>query len=246
MVVASPPLPTHPFRVGEQLKFIVRWGLIKGGEASLHVEKMEMIGGRQAYKIISLAKSRGVVESLYKVRNLNLSWLDVQTLSSLQYEKQIREGKYKIDEVVTFDPVKRRFVDQSFRIDKNKREEKVGDIPEHILDVFSSLYYARTLPLAVGQVHVMDVYSGGKQYPLKLTVMRKEKIKTPLGRFMCLVVEPALNGPGIFINKGKKLEVWLTDDDRHLPVQMRSEVFIGSVTAEIVQYTPASSVSSQN
>ena len=52
---------------------------------------------------------------------------------------------------------------------------------------------------------------------------------------MCYRVEPVLRERGIFISKGKKLEVWLTADARHMPVLMRSEIFIGHVSAELVR-----------
>jgi len=73
-------------------------------------------------------------------------------------------------------------------------------------------------------------------YPLVVHVLKREKIKVPAGKFDCLVVEPFLRGPGIFISKGKKLVVWLTADERRIPVRMRSEVFIGHVSAELTDY----------
>ena len=58
----------------------------------------------------------------------------------------------------------------------------------------------------------------------------------PAGTFDCFLVEPQLRTPGMFIAKGKKLQVWLTADDRHMPVRMRTEVFFGHVVADLVTY----------
>ena len=55
------------------------------------------------------------------------------------------------------------------------------------------------------------------------------------GKFLCYRVEPILREKGIFISKGKKIEVWMTADARHMPVLMRSEIFIGHVSAELVK-----------
>src|ERR1019366_7249426 len=124
------------------------------------------------------------------------------------------------------------------RHDKNNaREEKRGPIPQNVLDVLSSLYYVRSLPLEVGKSFTIDVHSGEKTWPLIVNVKKREKVKVKAGKFMCYRVEPVLREPGIFISKGKKLEVWLTADDRHMPVLMRSEVFIGHVSAELVKET---------
>jgi hypothetical protein len=50
------------------------------------------------------------------------------------------------------------------------------------------------------------------------------------GAFDCLVVEPVLKYSGIFENKGK-LTVWVTDDQRRIPVLMRSKILIGAISA---------------
>jgi hypothetical protein len=49
-------------------------------------------------------------------------------------------------------------------------------------------------------------------------------------------VEPQLvEGTGLFVKEGR-LRIWLTDDDRRIPVRMRSKVAIGSVSADLEAY----------
>ena len=64
---------------------------------------------------------------------------------------------------------------------------------------------------------------------MEVRVIGRQKIKVPAGRFDCVVVEPILKAGGIFKNKGR-LVIWLTDDDRRMPVLMRSKVLIGSIS----------------
>jgi len=47
---------------------------------------------------------------------------------------------------------------------------------------------------------------------------------------------PCFAKPGVFVSKGKKLQVWMTTDETHMPVLMRSEIFIGHVSAELTSY----------
>src|SRR6266508_1983735 len=49
----------------------------------------------------------------------------------------------------------------------------------------------------------------------------------------------ALPISGLFVKQGR-LKIWLTDDARRIPVRMRSKVAIGSVSADLEAYTPAS------
>jgi hypothetical protein len=52
------------------------------------------------------------------------------------------------------------------------------------------------------------------------------------GKFRCIVVKPELRGDAIFQQKGE-LWVWVSDDQYKIPVQMKSAVFIGSITTEL-------------
>jgi hypothetical protein len=223
------------FSGDEHLSFVVKWGIVTGGYSTLSIQGIETVNGRPAWHIVSEARSGGVVTAFYKVEDHNEAWLDREALVSVRYEKRIKEGKYRIEESTLLDQPRSRFHLQSYRLDKNRYEQKEGPLPPNALDVLGSLYYVRALPLAVGQSYTMDVLSGDKVFPLEVKVKKRERIQVPAGTFDTLLVEPFLRAPGIFIAKGKKLEVWLTDDARHLPVRMRSDVFIGHVSAELLK-----------
>lgn len=229
-------MANNAFEPGEIYNFVVTWGLIKGGNSSLSVEEMETMNGRPTYHIVSDANSSGVVDAFYHVQDRNEAWLDASSLLTIRYEKHIHEGKYRIDETDQLDQPLHRYVVHSYRIDKNRYESKQGNLPPDIMDVLGSLYYVRTLPMAVGQSYTIDVFNGEKVWPLVVKIAKREKVKVPAGKFDCFLVEPFLREPGIFVAKGKKLEVWMTADARHMPVRMRSEVFIGHVSAELVSY----------
>ena len=87
--------------------------------------------------------------------------------------------------------------------------------------------------MEVGKVLSIDTYSDGKLYPLKVLIHRREEIRVPAGRFNCIVVEPMLEGEGIF-NQTGRITIWLTDDDRRIPVRVRSKVFVGSISIRLV------------
>ena len=47
-------------------------------------------------------------------------------------------------------------------------------------------------------------------------------------------LEPILKEEGVFKQKGS-LRIWLTDDERKIPVQMKSKVLVGHITAELTK-----------
>ena len=83
---------------------------------------------------------------------------------------------------------------------------------------------------------MIDNHTSKKNFPLKLKVLKKEKVKVPAGEFETLKVEPVMREEGIFKAKGR-IWVWLTDDQYKMPVMMKTEVFfLGSVTALLKSY----------
>ncbi len=232
----EPILPdnTHAPWSNEGLKYGIYYSFIKAGTAYIKTRGLTNVNGKKAYLIQTTAFSASVIDSVFKVRDVNYSWLDANTFHSLGYSQSVREGNYKRDEWVTFDNENGRFYGQV----QKKEEPKLiaGLLDIEVLDMLSSLYYVRTQPLEIGKDVTFDIINREKQYPLVVKVLGKETVKTDAGKFDCWVVEPQFRGEGIFVAKGKSLKVWLTDDKYRMPVKMSVEVFIGSVYAELLAY----------
>ncbi len=232
----EPVLPdnTHAPWSNESLQYGIYYSFVKAGTAYIKTRGLVSKNGKTAYLIQTTAFSASVIDSVYKVRDINYSWLDADSFHSLGYSQSLREGNYQRDEWVTFDNENGRFYGQV-----QKKEEPhaiAGELKQQVLDILTSLYYVRSKPLQVGQDITFDIINREEQYPLIVKVLGKETVKTPAGKFNCWVVEPQFRGEGIFVAKGKSLKVWLTDDTYRMPVKMSVEVFIGSVTAELLAY----------
>jgi hypothetical protein len=119
---------------------------------------------------------------------------------------------------------------------KNNFDDRAGEIPPYVQDPLSALYYVRAMDLEVGKEYELAANSGGKNWTMKVIVKAAENVDLPQGTFHCLRLEPVLTGEGIFKSKGK-LEVWVTDDERKIPVRMQSEVAVGSFTVDMKSYS---------
>lgn len=225
---------THAPWSNESLQYGIYYSFVKAGTAYIKTRGLTSINGKMAYLIQTTAFSASVIDAVFKVRDVNYSWLDANTFHSLGYSQSVREGNYIRDEWVAFDPANHRYYGEI----KKKKEPRTiaGQLDIEVLDMLSSLYYVRKEPLTVGKDVVFDIVNREKQYPLVVKVLGKETVKTDAGKFNCWVVEPQFRGEGIFISKGKSLKVWLTDDEYRMPVKMEAEVFIGSVYAELLAY----------
>lgn len=230
---ASNKAQTAPWR-NEQLKYGVYYSFVKAGTAYIKNQGLVDIDGRAAYLIQTSAFSASVIDAVFKVRDINYSWIDATDFYSSGYSQSLREGNYKRDEWVIFD-----YQNNTYNGEVKKKEEPrqfSGTVTQQVLDILSALYYVRTHALEPGQDIVFDIINREEQYPLVVKVLGRETIKTAAGKFKCIVVEPQFRGEGIFVSKGKSLKVWLTDDEYKMPVKMKAEVFIGSVSAELLEY----------
>lgn len=235
--IAFPSTLKKPVWYGESLTFSVSWALITAGEATISTGKTIKADGQPALEMKTTAKSYATLDKMFKVRDINISWLAADGSKSLGYWQSLREGSYARDEWIVFDYPHKRFITY-----KKNRKGEISTFEttlkkDKVLDMLTALYFVRMQPLPVKGEVFFDIVNGGKEYPLKVIVHGKEKVKVKAGTFDCIVVEPLISGDGIFVSKGKSLKVWLTDDEYKMPVKMSVEVFIGSVKAELVNYS---------
>ncbi len=218
----------------EYLEYEISWGLITVGTAYLQVEKVVMIDGRPAYHIVSGAKSSAFIKNFYTVNDVNESWMDVQDLYSYGYYKNIHEGNYTTNEWMIFDNKTKTF--RGEKLTKSKTVVPLGGaLDGPVSDVLSSLYLVRTMELKP-DTHLEFTVNTKTNWRMNVKVRKREKESTPYGKFQCVVVEPQLGDDGLFVaKKGKKMLVWITDDPLRLPLILKAEIFIGSVTAKLVK-----------
>ena len=218
-----------PFGDGETLVYTIAWLKIEGGEMTLRTSRETSTDGVPVHRIALTASSNDYVSKFYPVRDLYETWVDARDFQPLRFEKHAREGRYESDEVEEFDLTRRI---GSWRDDRTP-------LPERVQDIISSFYFLRTQPLAVGQDVRIDMFSRGKIYKLKASILGREKVETEAGTFDAFKVQPQLreNETAEDRNRGK-LFLWFSDDERRLPVMAKTVMPIGSVTARLKRVVP--------
>jgi len=222
-----------PFGVGERMVFDVKYGFVTAGRAVMSIPELESVSGHPCYHIVSIAESAPWFSAFFRVRDVVESHLDVRDLFTRRFEKSLSEGDFRAHDLVHFDQERHIAV-------YPERDGRVVPLSLDAQDILTSLYYVRMMELEVGEPVFIDNHADRKNYPLRIDVLERERIEVSAGRFDCIVVEPVMRVAGLFRHKGS-LRVWLTDDEYHVPVLMRSKVVIGSITAELSSYTPPSS-----
>ncbi len=218
-----------PFGDGETLVYTIAWLKIEGGEMTLRTSRVTSTDGVPVHRIALVATSNDYVSKFYPVRDLYETWVDARDFQPLRFEKHAREGRYESDEVEEFDLTRRI---ASWREDRTP-------LPERVQDIISSFYFLRTQPLVVGQDIRVDMFSRGKIYKLKASILDRERVETEAGVFEAFKVQPQLreNETAEDRNRGR-LFLWFSDDARRLPVMAKTVMPIGSVTARLRKIVP--------
>jgi hypothetical protein len=217
-----------PFFVGEELLFEVRWMGFLAGNASMAVSGQVTRNGHDVYHIRSLAESSPFFSLFYNVRDMGETFVDVRELYPWYFRLDQREGARAVQRTVTFD--QRRGVAIYTKNQETPQEVKV---PWGVQDSLSSFYLLRTLPLRVGQSIHLKTFSNGKTYDLEVQILRREKVEAYWGPVDALVVQPLMRFQEILRQKGEVL-IWVTDDDRRLPIRMKTAIKVGSIEATLI------------
>jgi len=111
------------------------------------------------------------------------------------------------------------------------------DIPECVHDVIGGVYHLRTLSLEPGQSTQIPVSDGKKSVMAKIEAQQREDVKTPAGTFKAIRYEIYLFN-NVLYSRSARLYVWLTDDRRKLPVQIRVRmpITVGTLTLLLEKY----------
>lgn len=222
-VAAAPPKPvvrppSQVFRVGEKLTFDVKWYAITGGQATLTLAPMDVVNGEPCWHIIALAKSKIVF--FFKVEDRIESFSTAAELLPVQFEKHLHEGRYRKDLVAIFD--------------RDRGNAKWGSLLVPLnagcRDLLSAFYWFRTMALPPpGQEVNVCVHTDKTNFPMGVKILRRETVKVPAGTFRTILIKPFLKFEGLWRQRGDIL-IWVTDDAAHIPVLVRSKVFLlGSV-----------------
>jgi hypothetical protein len=198
-----------PWVAGEALEYSVKVEGIPSGTGLLQVLAPDSIRGRAVWRL-HLSVKGGI--PFYHVDFSDDSWMDVESLNSLHFEQhQVQAGKATAR---SYDI----FPDRQMYHQLGKDEKPSVANP---LDEASLFYFVRTLPLEPGKTLRFDNYYDPESNPVIVRVLRKDTITVPAGRFATIVLEPSIKTNGLF-SEGGHAEMWLSDDNRRLLVQMKT------------------------
>ena len=221
-----------PFGVGERLEYDVRFGKLKVGSGTMEVVGTTHVRDRETWHTVFTVRGGTL---FYKVNDRYESWIDTRTGNSLRYRQDQHEGNRDVERNFEF------FPERAVYTENNEPEQASVNNP---LDDASFIYFLRTIPLNVGETYSFERYFRPDRNPVTIRVLRRERIRVPAGAFDAIVIQPIIKSRGLFSEDGHA-EVWLSDDENHIMLQMKSGLKIGSLNLYLKSYRPAPKTSAK-
>lgn len=151
--------------------------------------------------------------------------------------KEIQEGKKHFLQTFSFDREKLIATYQTSDLNKPEQPavEKALNVARDAQDLLSAFYFVRLQRLKEGDVLRFPLAYEATQYEFELIVHGTEAIENDLGKFKTIKLEPKLFGKGRLIQREGEMTMWVTDDERHLPVKLVAKTSNATITANLTK-----------
>ena len=223
----TPPRPGFSFPQKQTLTYAVDWRVFPAGTAVLHFENTGNLE-----RISANADTIGAINLLFHVSDRFESTFDRERGCTTEFDKQTVEGRRQVNSTLKLDyPNSKSILDEKNLVNGQTKHVETP-VPGCLTDLLSGVYYASSQPMEVGKSFVIPVADPLKPVLVTMKVEGREEVKTPLGTFKTIRVQPTADA-GVVKNRGN-IWIWYTDDDRHLPVQMRARLFWGTITFRLI------------
>jgi hypothetical protein len=193
-----------------------------------------LINGRKFYHARVQASTWKYLELIWKMRDTVESVFDSETMQPHRFVFRQRENRKKIDTTALFDPNTKKWA-------VHRRDgAKVKDfefVSQHTLDPISAVYLARSLDFKIGDTLRLEVFGGKSRYLVMLDIVGKERITVRNNSFEAYRIVPRMwniSSSG-YADRVRHATVWISADERRRPLKIVTQVFIGSVSIELVE-----------
>ncbi len=234
--VAEPPaynITTTPFHDGQRLVFQASWVGIPVATARIEVHRKAKDPARWSAE--AWVETNQFADLLFKMRDYVTEDLDHRSLISRNLYIRQSENKRHNDFKADFD----RSAGVVTLVKHNRKGEQVKRfISTNPWGPLSGAMLALSLPMAPGDHYAMDLFTGSTRYIFDFKVEAREKITTQLGTFDAYRLTPAVDyesDNGKLSDSATAIVIWVSADDRRLPLRAQSQAFIGTIRADLIE-----------
>jgi hypothetical protein len=235
--------PIHdPFRVGEKITHETHYNFFGFTAAIFSLETLPFVqvNGRKAYQFVINLHTSKLFNSIYSIEDRVVTlvdydlWLPRLFTLHVKETSQLKEGRSYFD----FQKLKARYEEKKVSKKKGAEEKKQEwDILPYSQNVFSVIYYMRLFAWRDGKDYSFRVADDNENLIFKGRVVSREVLDTDIGPMKAIKIKPEIILKGNFKPVGD-IFIWLSDDERKIPIRIESKIKIGTIISEITDYQP--------
>jgi hypothetical protein len=221
-----PPRAGYNYPVRETLTFAVDWRVFPAGTTVMHLEQQGDLE-----RVSATGDTLGAINLIYRVSDRFQSSFNRRTGCSQGFAKQLQEGRRQVSTDLRFDYTHgKALLDEKNLVRGNSKHSEAAVGP-CVTDLLSAIFYPASQTLTPGTSFRVPVADAMHTVTVTMKVEARETVKTPLGTYQTIRVQPTADA-GVIKARGN-IWIWYTDDDRHIPVQMRARLFWGTITFQL-------------
>ena len=217
------PRTGYSFPAKQTFTYAVDWRVFPAATAVL---RLEADGAKE--HLTATADTIGAINLLFHVSDKFQSTFDREKGCTAEFNKQTVEGRRQVNSTLKLDYTDGKSVLDEKNLTTGQTKHLEAGIHSCLTDLLTGVFYASSQVMVVGKNFEMPVSDPLKTVVVTMKVEGREELKLPAGTFKTVRVEPTADA-GVVKNRGQ-IWIWYTDDDRHLPVQMRARSFWGTIT----------------
>lgn len=229
-----PKVENDTFQEGEYALYRMHYGFITGGYASVRVsDTLHQMDGKSCFHLEAKGWTTSSFDLFYKIRDRYESFVDKESLLPLHFKRDIKEGGFKSFTEIHFDHEG----DTAHYTHRNKTVTPYA-VPDRIHDVVSSFFFARAThdhkELQQGSRIPLTCFLDRETFKLEAQMLGRERIKVSGKSYKALHFKLLVEEAGL-LTDGGKVDFWISDDKNKLLLRMESELWVGSVKADLVE-----------
>jgi hypothetical protein len=226
---------TSVFGPGEQATYEVSYLGIVAGTVQVTVGAEVSQNNGPVWPIVIIARSSSFL-TFYPVRDKFVTYWNPRSQLSATNELLIDENHRRTRQVVVLDQSAHTAFVTKQR--EGGEEIKVNQpIAPGTVDMAAAALSLRNRPLTPGALVELPVFTGKKNFVLKVHVESKSVLHTPLGTKQVVKarVETEFSGK---LRSTRDMFVFFSTDARHLLLRVEADLLLGSLTGELIDYKP--------
>jgi hypothetical protein len=232
LAVVPPPPGPAPFAPGETARYSAFWA---GAGMNLSAGEIAVTVEPPLYTLVAKADTAHWMARFFEAHDTFTTRTNAELVPEVHQRDQ-REGSRHVQRTFLY-----RHAERVIRIGRDAGQAAGAEgvalpLAESARDAVSAVFYARTLPLRDGDTYRIPVNEAGRSMVVDLTVTGRETISIQGRGVAAIRVDPRITRR-VERRQPIRAVLWLSDDERKVPLAMDVDAAFGRVRLELISYS---------